>query len=667
MSETDFVTPEMYGAGNGGNDTQAFINMFNFANANSKAVIACGVYHLDATKDGIPVETNVDMSLATIHCQTHEGLPAGEIYNASKVIFSFPQDFVAVNVTQSALVKGGQTLAGGALGLKGYLQFDSSDTYVYRNDANGLATQQAIAKCETNIIDADGRLNWPIYMGFAQAKDFQLRYKAFLHRLTFRAPSFNTYGAQFKALISVRRCNVTLEMGGLLALGQIYTALLIEQCANTIVNNQINLQRLEKDTYYLNYFMLIERHANLQVNGSLQQSGVGGIDGNYSRGTLLRGGCYYSFGGHAAIADFTAQQVRWLHHAHISGWGEFQVLDCTHVLHEAGYRASIEIRPDYGSSFDGRILIRNLTVQISSLATEYKLINCARVKHTLGMLASDPDIEVDGIFIDAQRSPQSANFIVALVDYDAGGDGGKTPAFLASKQLPRRISLRNIYVRCNVPVVLRPIVQSADYSLLGAQQMATITRGGQPIRVEVSKVVAESYYRYGNSATDGNAAWLASWKFGQARTKQIFHLSDTHFLTVCHRTPYDTTIIYDRCVLPGTLAVADWFEEPQQDVTSSDVTVRYSQVISPTVGRNGAVCAVPVSYLQCRFSHNSEYSGVLPTTNTYIGGAVANQVKQFQGCVIDNPHNAFERVDGTFQLNVEKNYVNNKFYLNRNL
>ncbi len=40
MSETDFVTPEMYGAGNGGNDTQAFINMFNFANANSKAVIA---------------------------------------------------------------------------------------------------------------------------------------------------------------------------------------------------------------------------------------------------------------------------------------------------------------------------------------------------------------------------------------------------------------------------------------------------------------------------------------------------------------------------------------------------------------------------------------------------------------------------------------------------
>lgn len=113
--------------------------------------------------------------------------------------------------------------------------------------------------------------------------------------------------------------------------------------------------------------------------------------------------------------------------------------------------------------------------------------------------------------------------------------------------------------------------------------------------------------------------------------------------------------------------MADWFEEPQQDVTSSDVTVRHSQVISPTVGRNGAVCAVPVSYLQCRFSHNSEYSGVLPTTNTYIGGAVANQVKQFQGCVIDNPHNAFERVDGTFQLNVERNYVNNKFYLNRNL
>lgn len=658
------LSPEMWGAGTGGNDTDKFIAMMNYANASRLPVTARGSYTLDATTDGINVSVDMDMSGSIVTCATNEGFSSGELYSARKVIFKMNQEtenLILANVQQ---LKKGAINIPDLIGKKGYIQFDSDDLYINRNDSVGKATNNPVLKCEPNVVDADGNLCWPIYMGFDAPNNFRASYKPDLYRLTFNAPSFKCVGAQFRSLINVRRNNCTIQMDGNLELGQVYAPIHVERCAGTIVNNQRNLTRLEGNAYYLNYFILVERHCNLTVNGAHQQSGVGGIDGNFSRGTTLNGGFYQSIGGHSAISDFVAIGVTYRHHAHMNGWGFFKLIDCTHIQDEKGYRESIEVRPDYGSSFDGVITVRNFRVYISPTSTEYKLINCARVKHDLGVVVSDPEIDVDGLYIQAVRDPSGANFAFKLIDLNVGGKEADVTPRLNQKKLSRYYSIKNVTIDCNVPIVVYPITQTANYSGLSAADMDLISNGRQPIRVDVDSIkTTAKWYKYGASGTDINAAWLSSWKFGAERTKQMFNIRDCSYITVLHRTPYDTYINYDKCFLPGTIAVTDWYEEPTADVKNSEIIVRDSVVVSPTVGRNGAICMCPVDYINCEMAHNSDYDNKLPTSNLYIGGAVRNQVRQFRGCVIRNPKNQFELVDVEFYNNVVNNYTNPKYFM----
>lgn len=660
------VTPEMWEAGKEGDDTDKFKSMFAFANSSQTPVEGSGKYILSATREGIVVGVNANLSMATVTCTTNEGFPAGEVYNTRNVIFKMDQESQPVTFSSPDNLAKGNIVIPELIGLKGYIQMDSDDLYVNRNDAVGQATNNPVLKCETNIVDKSGSLNWPIYMGFNTLNNLRVAYKPEVNRITFNAPSFVTSGAQFRALVNVCRNNCTINMDGLLTMGQVYAPIHIERCAHTIINHQHNMARLEASSYYLNYFILVERHANLHVNGSHQQAGVGGIDGNFSRGTYLNGGFYQSIGGHSAISDFTAQGVSYRHHAHMNGWGYFKMLDCNHLQDESGYRESIEVRPDYGSSFDGQIIIRNLRVYISDKPKEYKLINCARVKHDLGVVVQDPEITVDGLHLHAVRHSGDANFVFNLIDLNVGGKASDVTPRLNMKKLAKRYSIKNVTVECNVPIVIRPIVQESDYSALTAEDMYIISNGNKPVRLDVDNIKTTSeWYKYGRSGTDISAAWISSWKFGANRVRQEFHISNCEYLTVLHRTPYDVGIYYDRCKLPGTIAVSDWFEEPTQDVKSTEIIVRDSIVISPTVGRNGDICACPVDYINCQMAHNSDYNGVLPETNLYIGGAVRNQVRQYQGCVIRNPKNQFELVDFQFQKNVESNYVNPKYFTNK--
>lgn len=334
---------------------------------------------------------------------------------------------------------------------------------------DGETQKEIVLLDENGNIDESTPLNWT-YKTITSCKiyhidetEITIRGGEFLTLTNVQPPNF-TY---FHRNIIVERSNVTLEGithltegenddGGAPYHGFIY----VHNCVNVNVKDcvftphYIFADHSQSSSAAYGYDVHVNTAVNVRFTGCTQTISIddtnywGVFTSNFGRNITLENCVWSRFDAHRGVYNVTIKNCVFGHQGiRFVGFGLFTVEDTT-------VRSSnlILLRSDYGSTFEGKIVIKNCVFEPQSqLWSKSELIYARNdCDHNYGYKCCFPEIEIDGLLIKDTNATTGYHGIYILPVYTES-DGWKTATEKTKYYTPEKISLKGIVTESGKP------------------------------------------------------------------------------------------------------------------------------------------------------------------------------------------------------------------------
>ena len=462
------VRYEDFGAKGDGvhDDRQAIVAAHAAANARGVPVRATdGVtYYVGAGTNTALVATDVDFGTAQFIVDDREVSIEDRTSPLFRVVSLKPS--VAVDF---GAIRAGQRNLGVKLPAKCFvfLRCDSVRQYIRK----GLNQDDGHPQQEPLIVDENGDVDplTPVHWDYPEVTSSLVR-PIDETRLTIRGGHFLTRANQAESAynyffrgFSIERSNVLIEqvshrITDEMDHGAPYKAfILVEKCADVTVRDcvfqahkvytTIGSAKLpvRMGSYDLTANWAINvSYVNCRQTTDILDDAYWGLFGSNYCKHLLFDGCVFSrFDAHCGVAGATVRNstIGYMGLSSI-GSGTFTIENTT--IRAYGF---VRLRPDYGSTWDGKFVIRNCRYEPAKPGQWIGPVVVGENDgtHDFGYVCHLPDIEVDGLFVDDSANPGGA------VLYGDIGEG-ISPAAKHPVVPPAHVTLRNVTTASGQPM-----------------------------------------------------------------------------------------------------------------------------------------------------------------------------------------------------------------------
>lgn len=437
---TDYVTYEDFGAVGDGkaDDFEAIVKTHEFANKNGISVFAdeTATYYISGANKTAYIKTNTDWSTAKfIVDDTNVENRSAWLFNIAPSQGSFD---ITDKVSSSLKIDAaniGTTLPGKCLVV---LTDSNVKRYIRKglNQNSGSNQTDVILVDENGNIDAETPLIWDfdaITSAVAYPIDTEtLTVKGgFFTTLANNAPSEYTY---YSRGIQVRRSNTVID--GIYhdvknegKTGAPYSAFVsLSVCADVTVKNGTFTghkkyatigsagSSVQMGTYDLGAATSVNaKFINCKQTNDITDTDYWGIAGtNYCKNLVYDGCALSRFDAHQGVLNATVKNSVLGHHGiKLIGSGT-ALIENTTVLAES----LVDFREDYGSTWNGELIIRNCKFYPSSVSL--KIINAVNTEdHDFGYTCYLPErIEIDGLYVNRPGTSYLFNMVNSKHLYD---------------------------------------------------------------------------------------------------------------------------------------------------------------------------------------------------------------------------------------------------------
>ena len=479
------ITYEEFGAAGDGttDDREAIVAAHKAANARGVPVRAKddATYYIGCAGKSAIIKTDVDFGTAKFILDDTK-VPRKYI---TVPAFSIIPDASPIPVNGSGPLVKGQKDLGVKLPGRCLVRLENSGVMRFvrygRNRTDGAPQQEMVIADGDGQIDPSTPLVWD-YEKVTSAKAWPLDGRT----ITVKGGVFTTIANQAESRYTyyirgfcVRRSNVRIEgmsnyVTGELDHGAPYSGFLrILDCANVTVTGCVfaahrtyeTIGRAGQPVSMGSYGIAVGSAVNVSFIGCRQTTDIldnrywGLFGSNYCR-NLLFDNCEFSrFDAHMGVANATIRNST-LGHMGVKAIGFGTLLIENTTVRSSG--AMVELRSDYGSSWDGEIVIRNCKyapipgrgTRMSPLITGLNLGT-----HDYGYDCTMPRrIVIDGLEIDdsAWTGARGETYIFAPFDRRCKGDG------VRPYPVPEEVTLRNVHTASG-----RPLKTSRNMSMFG--------------------------------------------------------------------------------------------------------------------------------------------------------------------------------------------------------
>jgi hypothetical protein len=189
------------------------------------------------------------------------------------------------------------------------------------------------------------------------------------------------------------------------------------------------------------YDISINAVIGLTISGVKQTKSIndtsywGLMGSNFSKNVLLEDCEISRYDAHCGVTNATIRRCKlgW-QGVNLIGFGEFVIEDSS-----VSAASFINLRPDYGSFFEGNIKVKNCT-WVPTARNPFIIAGLNTGDHYFGYTCSMPkDIEIDGLYVDDSGSTMWGNLYI-LPNYDPNYENGKPYAYV----VPETVSIRGI-------------------------------------------------------------------------------------------------------------------------------------------------------------------------------------------------------------------------------
>lgn len=650
-SEISILTPEMFGAIKGGtiDSTDAFRAMASEAKSTGKAMFASGSYLISASNSSpIEISTDTDFSGADFICKTNDGGNAN--YGNSSILFHIPQDFTDVTSSFDSVSYLRGINSTGVTGLNGFVKFESTDVVMFRN-GNSSSPQ---LKKEVNEIDGAGTLLYDNYYTYTSRPT--VLYKQFNNELKFKAPKVILDGSGIKHVIQCNRNNVNID--GLKVFstngGFAESFLSIEDCSRIEVDGY-QLDARYNSTYQGGYATILTSCSTIGVNRMKSVDGWSGIDGNYYRGLNVRDSEVLTVGGHFSVSDIYLENCTILRHCNSMGWGTFSANNCKHKVRDSDAVEDFwTSKRDYNSSWDGIVLINNLSVSIHSAMTGYYVVSALEPKANHSHYGVCPDVVIDGLYFDITKMNSGTEIRIINLGVSSGSN------FEQYQRLPQHHSVSNVYFhsgsnrflgRTSVSIVYN----ARDYSSLTSTQRGLISSGAA-YNIDVSNI--HNMERLGKINTTTGSAVVMPMPFMGVGIKQKVCIRESDFVI-----PGITSLNDLTCYISNQTVNGGYYDPLYQSRVSNQYNrVYFNDVVIYDIQNEAPNFRTGLFYFtDVIFGWASQTTGSTDSQQKSIGGAFSssspNQVGYIKGCnILVTPPGS--SIDETFKSRILSGYIN---------
>ena len=355
----------------------SMIEAHNYANEHGYKVFADygAKYYLSSTGKTIKIQTDVEWGNAEITIDDSGVAPDAR----GNWIFTIPGSYSTYSLDNIPLLKRGMTNLGITLPQKSIVTvYDANTTHYIRYGGNA---DNGATMVDSIVVDKDGSIdtNAPVMWDFDNITSVSIRpideetitvSGGIFTTVANKAPSEYTYYARG---ISITRSNtvingVTHYIRGEGATGAPYTGFLsINNCAYVTVKNCVltGHKTYQSPTTAMGSYdigmgnSISVSFINCTQSNDINDSTYWGISGtNYCKNFVYDGCVLSRFDAHKGVANGAIKNSVIGHSgASIIGYGTFLIENSTFFTNKI-----IDLRSDYGSSWEGEIIIRNCTV-----------------------------------------------------------------------------------------------------------------------------------------------------------------------------------------------------------------------------------------------------------------------------------------------------------------
>lgn len=575
----------------------------------------------DILTSPISVVDGFDMSGAKVICSAVDSETEG--FNRSSYIFAIEQDYIDVtsDFTVSEFIKGATKLTN-PQGYEGHLFFNSNTVQMLRNDNGNLSD---VFRREPNVITKSGQLMFPMYLVFFTT-GVSVSFKPFNENREYKFPDFEITGA-IRSPVRTSRNNSKVTIG-------------------TIAQSQDNAIHTPHETRDANLVELTEYtrpksgnlasprivgYPALHFNSCLitydsitasDVSGWGGIDGNYSRGILVKDSHVTRVSGHAFCSDIKVVNSTIYDQAAIHGYGKYEVINNKISFRGEGFKALVQTREDYMSSWDGEIIIKNCEWDVIGSLDESRIVQClpatydGRPSGVTDFVAFEPTVQVDGITFDVKVPTPTSGYYTITGMYLGGS--GVDNTHLDKKRLPDNIcSIKNIGVNSSIDVKFNPITNGRSYAAVA--NVPALARHNKFDFIAENWTATRHYTP--ENYNDGSLFGLQTFQFsGASNIEQNYMVRNCDWVNVLYKTPDKCNVTFDGGKTLGVRA-AGFINQPTVNVTTSLVIYKGGvNLVDPDTQVGGTPIKMPIAVESAIFRHGSYFTGVEPVSPKTMGG-----------------------------------------------
>lgn len=417
---TDYVTYEAFGAIGDGktDDMQAIVNAHEYANANSLSVFAneTATYYIGGASKTASIMTDTDWSTAQFI------IDDTAVENRSSWIFNVTPSQGAISITDKlSPLKIDSTSIGTALESKSLVVL--TDSNVKRYIRKGANQNSGSNQTDVILVDENGNISTdtPLLWDF-DAVTSAVAYPIDTDILTIKGGSFTTIANNasseynyYTRGIQIRRSNTVID--GLYhdiknegKTGSPYSAFVSLSCCSdvTVKNCTFTGHRKYKTTgsagtsvtmgtYDIGAATAVNaRFINCNQTNDITDTDYWGIAGtNYCKNLVYDGCALSRFDAHQGVLNATITNSVLGHHGiKLIGSGT-ALIENTTVLAED----FVDLRPDYGSTWNGDFIIRNCKFYPTGVASH--IIKAENSEdHNFGYTCHMPKkVEIDGLYV----------------------------------------------------------------------------------------------------------------------------------------------------------------------------------------------------------------------------------------------------------------------------
>ena len=395
----------------------SMIEAHNYANEHGYKVFADygAKYYLSTTGKTITIKTDVEWGNAKITIDDSGVTPEVR----GNWIFTIPGSYSTYSIDNMPLLKRDMTNIGITLPQKSIVTvYDANTTHYIRYGGNADNGQSMV---DSIVVDKDGNVDTdaPIMWDFENITSVSIRpideetitvSGGIFTTVANKAPSEYTYYARG---ISVTRSNtvingVTHYIFGEGATGAPYNGFLsINNCAYVTVENCVftGHKTYQSPTTAMGSYDIGMGNAisvsfiNCTQANDINDNKYWGVSGtNYCKNFVYDGCVLSRFDAHKGVANGAIKNSVIGHAgASIIGYGTFLIENSTFMNNRM-----ITLREDYGSSWEGDIIIRNSSISPNGNGTVYVIAGGNTCNHDFGYVCYMPtNVIIDGLTVDS--------------------------------------------------------------------------------------------------------------------------------------------------------------------------------------------------------------------------------------------------------------------------